>query len=176
MRRKAKAINFGIIYGMGPFRLASQIGVGMKMARKYLDDYYATYSGVKTFMDELPEQAARNGFVTTLLGRKRYLPDLNNPNKIAQQAARRMAVNTVMQGSAADIMKVAMIHVHDAIQREEIPARMILQVHDELILEVREDAAGDADKLLKKEMETVYKLSVPLVVDSAIGKNWDEAH
>ncbi len=176
MRRKAKAINFGIIYGMGPYRLASQIGVGMKMARKYLDDYYVTYAGVKQFMDELPEQAARDGFVTTLLGRKRYLPDLNNPNKIAQQAARRMAVNTVMQGSAADIMKVAMIHVHDAIQKEELPAKMILQVHDELILEVREDAVGDAEKLLKTEMELVYPLSVPLVVDSAIGKNWDEAH
>lgn len=176
MRRKAKEINFGIIYGMGPYRLASQIGVGMKMARKYLDDYYATYAGVKHFMDELPEKAARDGFVTTLLGRKRYLPDLNNPNKVAQQAARRMAVNTVMQGSAADIMKVAMIRVHDAIQREKLPARMILQVHDELILEVREDAAGDAEKLLRREMEKVYPLSVPLVVDSATGKNWDEAH
>jgi DNA polymerase-1 len=176
MRRKAKEINFGIIYGMGPFKLAGQIGVGLKMARQYLEDYYATYSGVKRFMDELPEKAAKDGFVTTLLGRKRFLPDLNNPNKVAQQAARRVAINTTIQGSAADLMKLAMIRVGNAIKAEKLPARMILQVHDELILEVREDASGEAAALLKKEMEGVYPLGVPLVVDTATGKNWDEAH
>ncbi len=176
MRRKAKAINFGIMYGMGPYKLASQIGVGMKMARQYLDDYYRTYSGVRKFMEELPEKAAVDGFVTTILDRKRFIPDLNNPNKIAQQAARRVAINTVMQGSAADLMKLAMIRVHESIQRKKIPARMILQVHDELVLEARDDAAQDAQALLKKEMEEVYSLSVPLVVDTNIGKNWDEAH
>lgn len=176
MRRKAKAINFGIIYGMGPFRLASQIGVGLKMAKKYMDEYYATYSGVKRLVDELPQKAAKDGYVTTILGRKRYLPDLNNPNKVAQQAAQRMAVNTVMQGSAADIMKLAMIAVHEAIESRKLPAKMILQVHDELVLEVRDDAVEDATRLLKQNMETVYPLSVPLVVDSAVGKNWDEAH
>jgi DNA polymerase-1 len=114
--------------------------------------------------------------VSTILGRKRYLPDLNNPNKIAQQAAQRVAINTTMQGSAADLMKLAMIHVADAVKRSKLPARMILQVHDELILEAREDCAQDAAALLKKEMEEVYPLSVPLVVDTAIGKNWEEAH
>jgi len=176
MRRKAKAINFGIMYGMGPFKLAQQIGVGMKMARQYLEEYYETYSGVKRYMEELPQKAARHGFVTTILGRKRFLPDLNNPNKIAQQAARRIAINTPMQGSAADLMKLAMIRVHDAIRKERLPARMILQVHDELIAEVREDAAKDVAALLKKEMEGVYPLTVPLVVDTGIGKNWDEVH
>ena len=176
MRRKAKAINFGIMYGMGPYKLASQIGVGMKMARQYLDDYYRTYSGVRKFMEELPEKAAVDGFVTTILDRKRFIPDLNNPNKIAQQAARRVAINTVMQGSAADLMKLAMIRVHESILRDKMPARMILQVHDELILEARDDAAQDAQALLKKEMEEVYSLSVPLVVDTNMGKNWDEAH
>jgi DNA polymerase I len=176
MRRKAKAINFGIMYGMGPYKLASQLGVGMKMARQYLDDYYRTYSGVRKFMEELPEKAAVDGFVTTILDRKRFIPDLNNPNKIAQQAARRVAINTVMQGSAADLMKLAMIRVHESIRRNKMPARMILQVHDELILEARDDAAQDAQALLKKEMEEVYSLSVPLVVDTNIGKNWDEAH
>jgi DNA polymerase-1 len=176
MRRKAKAINFGIIYGMGPFNLARQIGVGLKMAKQYLDDYYGTYAGVRRFMEELPKQAAKDGFVSTILGRKRYLPDLNNPNKIAQQAAQRVAINTTMQGSAADLMKLAMIHVADAVKRSKLPARMILQVHDELILEAREDCAQDAAALLKKEMEEVYPLSVPLVVDTAIGKNWEEAH
>ena len=117
MRRKAKEINFGIIYGMGPYRLAGQIGVGMKMARKYLDDYYVTYSGVRTYMEEIPEKAARDGFVTTLLGRKRFLPDLNSTNKIAQQAARRVAINTTIQGSAADLMKLAMIELHASLEK-----------------------------------------------------------
>ncbi|MCX5861257.1 MAG: DNA polymerase I [Desulfomonile sp.] len=176
MRRKAKEINFGIIYGMGPFKLAGRIGVGLKMAKQYLQDYYGTYSGVRKFMEESPEKAANDGFVTTILGRKRFLPDLNNPNKIAQQAARRMAINTTIQGSAADIIKLAMIRVHKAIARPNVPAKMILQVHDELILEVKEDFAQDAAALVKSEMERVYPLSVPLVVDVAIGKDWEEAH
>ena len=176
MRRKAKEINFGIIYGMGPFKLAGRIGVGLKMARQYLEDYYETYSGVRRFMQELPENAAKDGFVTTILGRKRFLPDLNNPNKIAQQAARRMAVNTTIQGSAADLMKVAMIRVHREIFNRALPAKMILQVHDELILEVMKDAAEDAAALMKNEMEAIYPLSIPLVVDVVIGKNWEEAH
>jgi DNA polymerase-1 len=176
MRRKAKEINFGIIYGMGPYRLAGQIGVGMKMARQYLEDYYATYAGVRRYMEELPPKAAKDGFVTTLLGRKRFLPDLNSSNKIAQQAARRVAINTTIQGTAADLIKLAMIKVHSALASSDLPARMILQVHDELILEVREDAAEEAVALLKREMEGAYTLDVPLEVDTATGNNWDEAH
>ena len=176
MRRRAKVINFGIIYGMGPYNLAGQLNIGLKLAKQYLDEYYRTYSGVKRFMDELPEKAAKDGFVTTLLGRKRFLPDLNNPNRIAQQAARRMAINTPIQGTAADLMKLAMIRVHHALKAAGIPGKMILQVHDELILEVKDSAAQEAAALLKKEMEGVYPLSVPLVVDVAMGKNWGEAH
>ncbi len=176
MRRKAKAINFGIIYGMGAFKLAGQISVDMKTAKRYLEDYYRLYAGVKEYMDRVPEQAAKDGYVTTILGRKRPLPDLNNPNRIAQQAARRVAINTTIQGSAADLMKLAMIKVHDAIKKADLPADMILQVHDELVLEVREDAAEDSALLLKKEMEGVYPLSIPLVVDAHIGNNWDEVH
>jgi DNA polymerase-1 len=176
MRRKAKEINFGIMYGMGPYKLSMQIGVGLKMARKYLDEYYETYAGVRRYMEEIPEQATKDGFVTTILGRKRFLPDLNNPNKIAQQAARRVAINTTIQGSAADLMKLAMIHVHKAIKDMGLNARMILQVHDELILEAHDDAADEAANVLKQKMEQVYRLAVPLVVDVAIGKNWAEAH
>ncbi|MBI5572024.1 MAG: DNA polymerase I [Desulfomonile tiedjei] len=176
MRRRAKVINFGIIYGMGPYNLAGQLNVGMKLAKQYLEEYYRTYSGVKRFMDELPVKAAKDGFVTTLLGRKRFLPDLNSPNRIAQQAARRMAINTPIQGTAADLMKLAMIRVHHALKAAGIPGRMILQVHDELILEVKDEAAQAAGALLKKEMEGVYPLSVPLVVEVAMGKNWGEAH
>ncbi|MDQ7783173.1 MAG: DNA polymerase I [Desulfomonilaceae bacterium] len=176
MRRKAKAINFGIMYGMGPYRLAEQLGVGLGMARKYLEDYYATYAGVRRYMEEVPEKAAKAGFVSTLLGRKRFLPELNSTNKIAQQGARRVAINTTIQGTAADLIKLAMIKVSDSLARSGLPARMILQVHDELILEARKDAAEETAALLKREMERAYELSVPLVVDAAIGNNWDEAH
>ncbi len=176
MRRKAKAINFGIIYGMGPYKLARQIGVGLKLAKKYLDEYYETYAGVRTFMEELPEKAKKDGFVTTILGRKRFLPDLNSPNKIAQQSAFRMAVNTTIQGSAADLMKLAMIKVYDQLKKRHIPGRMILQVHDELILEVEEAAVNEACEVVKNEMENVYPMSVPLLVDVSVGHNWEEAH
>lgn len=176
MRRKAKAINFGIIYGMGAFRLADQLGVGLGMAKQYLEDYYATYSGVRRYMEEVPEKAKRDGYVTTILGRKRYLPDLNSTNKIAQQAAQRVAVNTTMQGSAADLIKLAMIRIHEELKSGDIPARMILQVHDELILEVEEHAARDVEALMKSLMENVYPLRVPLLVDTAVGHNWEEAH
>ena len=176
MRRKAKEINFGIIYGMGAFKLSNQIGVSLKVAKQYLEDYYQTYSGVKEFMERAPDDASRVGFVTTILGRKRYLPDLTNPNKMAQQAARRIAINTTMQGSAADLMKLAMINVHSRLKTEKLPANLILQVHDELVLEAREDHLEAAINLLKFEMEHAYELSVPLVVDVSFGQNWDEAH
>ncbi len=176
MRRKAKEINFGIIYGMGSFKLAGQIGVGMKMAEKYLQDYYKTYSGVKAYMDETPIEAGKKGYVKTILGRKRQLPDLNSSNKITRQAAHRVAINTTIQGSAADLMKLAMIKVNQRIKQYGKDVRMILQVHDELILEVKEQLAQDASELLQEEMESAYQLSVPLVVETATGNNWDEAH
>ncbi|MGC8605295.1 MAG: DNA polymerase, partial [Desulfomonilaceae bacterium] len=176
MRRKAKEINFGIIYGMGAFKLSNQIGVSLKVAKQYLEDYYQTYSGVKEFMEKAPEDASRVGFVTTILGRKRYLPDLTNPNKMAQQAARRIAINTTMQGSAADLMKLAMIDVHNRLTAEKLPASLILQVHDELVLEVHKDYVDAAVNLLQFEMEHAYELSVPLIVDVSVGQNWDEAH
>lgn len=176
MRRKAKEINFGIIYGMGPFKLAGQIGVGLKMAKKYLEDYYETYSGVKKYMEEIPEKAAKCGYVTTVLGRRRPLPDLNSPNKILQQAARRIAINTTIQGSAADLIKIAMIKVNLAIKQLAFPCKMILQVHDELVLETDSKYVDAISKLLKTEMENAYRLVVPLVVDVSYGKNWDEAH
>lgn len=127
-------------------------------------------------MEEVPDQAAKVGYVTTILGRKRYLPDLTNPNKMAQQAARRIAINSTMQGSAADLMKVAMINVHKKLEQEKLPVKLILQVHDELVLEVQEDNVESAEELLRDEMEKAFKLSVPLLVDVATGKNWDEAH
>ncbi|MFH0957250.1 MAG: DNA polymerase I [Pseudomonadota bacterium] len=176
MRRKAKEINFGIIYGMGAFKLSGQIGVSLKVAKKYLEEYYETYSGVKRYMDEVPERASHVGFVTTLLGRKRYLPDLTNPNKVAQQAARRIAINTTIQGSAADLMKLAMLNAHKRLSEEIPSARLILQVHDELVVESESRDIETATAILRFEMENAYRLSVPLVVDISVGANWDEAH
>ncbi len=176
MRRKAKEINFGIIYGMGPFKLAGQIGVGLKMAKQYLEEYYQTYSGVKRYMEEVPEKAATTGYVTTVLGRRRPLPDLKSSNKVIQQAARRVAINTTIQGSAADLIKMAMIRVNDAIKKSGAPCKMILQVHDELVLETDEKNVEETSKILKTEMENAYKLSVPLLVDVCTGKNWEQAH
>lgn len=176
MRRKAKEINFGIIYGMGPFKLAGQIGVGLKMAKQYLEEYYQTYSGVKKFMEELPEMAARTGYVSTVLGRRRPLPDLRSSNKILQQAARRVAINTTIQGSAADLIKMAMIRLSNAIKKTGAPCKMILQVHDELVLETDENNVEETSVMLKTEMENAYELSVPLLVDVSSGKNWEQAH
>lgn len=176
MRRKAKEINFGIIYGMGPFKLAGQIGVGLKMAKQYLHEYYETYSGVRRYMEEVPERAASIGYVTTISGRRRFLPDLNSSNKILQQAARRVAINTTIQGSAADLIKIAMIKVSAAIKKANAACKMILQVHDELVLEADEKYENEVSALLKLEMENACVLSVPLVVDVSSGRNWDEAH
>lgn len=176
MRRKAKEINFGIIYGMGPFKLAGQIGVGLKMAKQYLEEYYQTYSGVKKYMEELPEMAARTGYVSTVLGRRRPLPDLRSSNKILQQAARRVAINTTIQGSAADVIKMAMIRLSNAIKKSGIPCKMILQVHDELVLETDENNIEETSAMLKTEMENAYELSVPILVDVSSGKNWEQAH
>lgn len=176
MRRKAKEINFGIMYGMGPFKLAGQIGVGLKMAKQYLEEYYLTYSGVRKYMEETPQRAAVDGYVSTLMGRRRYLPDLNSPNKVLQQAARRVAINSTIQGTAADLIKMAMIKVSSAIKKTKVPCQMILQVHDELVLEVDQNSVSEVSDLLKTEMENAYDLSVPLVVDVSQGNNWEEAH
>jgi len=161
---------------MGPFKLAGQIGVGLKMAKQYLHEYYETYSGVKRYMEEVPERAALIGYVSTISGRRRFLPDLNSSNKILQQAARRVAINTTIQGSAADLIKIAMIKVSAAIKKSKAPCKMILQVHDELVLEADEKYEDEVSELLKLEMENACILSVPLVVDVSCGRNWDEAH
>ncbi len=176
MRRKAKAINFGIIYGMGAFKLGGQIGVDLKTAKRYLEDYYRMYSGVKAYMDEIPRRAAETGHVTSILGRKRLLPEINSTNKVVQQAARRVAINTTIQGSAADLMKLAMIKAHEVLGASGLNAKLLLQVHDELLLEAPEDEAEETARLLTDAMESAYELSVPLVAEAHIGKNWDEVH
>ncbi|MCK7549054.1 DNA polymerase I [Marinobacter koreensis] len=176
-RRSAKAINFGLIYGMSAFGLSRQLGVERKLAQEYIDRYFERYPGVLKYMDNIRKQAHEDGFVETLFGRRLYLPEINARNKQLQQAAERTAINAPMQGTAADIIKRAMIEV-DAWLRETHPddARMTMQVHDELIVEVKESALEKVRDGLVKRMSETTKLDIPLVVDAGVGDNWDEAH
>jgi DNA polymerase-1 len=176
MRRQAKVINFGIIYGMGPFRLANELGISHKMARTYIEHYFDTYTGVKDFTVHLIEEARKKGRVTTLLGRHRWLPDISSPNRTAREAAERTAVNMPFQGTAADLIKLAMIRIHRALAQEKLKAKMLLQVHDELVFEVPPEDMEKTEKLVKEIMEGVIALRVPLKVDMNAGQNWAEAH
>ena len=175
-RAHAKAINFGIIYGSSAFGIANQLGIAQAEAQATIDRYFARYQGVRRFLDETVAAASAAGFVRTLLGRRRYLPDLRSRNRALRQAAERMAVNTVIQGTAADLIKQAMVEVQQALRDAELRARMLLQVHDELVFEAPESELPELTKLVKARMEGVYALSVPLVADVGTGKNWREAH
>jgi DNA polymerase-1 len=176
MRRQAKTINFGIIYGMSAFRLAKDLGIPQKKGRQIIERYFDRYRGVRSYMEETPKLARKQGFVTTLLNRKRFLPDLKSRNHNVRQFAERTAINTPIQGSAADIIKMAMIRIDAELERKSLPARMIMQVHDELVFEVEASSARDVATLVQHEMESVASLSVPLMVEVGIGANWNEAH
>ena len=176
MRRIAKAINFGIIYGMGPRKLSEELGIDLKTARNYIDAYYERYQGVQRYREEMLEAAGRDGFVTTLFNRRRYLPHINHEQPRIRAEAERMAINTPIQGTAADLIKMAMIKIHERLGREHFRTKMLLQVHDELVFEVPDDEIQAVQALVTEEMEGVYPLVVPLKVESAVGKNWDEAH
>lgn len=175
-RRKAKAINFGLIYGMSAFGLAKQIKVERREAQQYIDRYFEKYPGVLEYMDRIRAQAHDDGFVETVFGRRLYLPDINARNKMLQQAAERTAINAPMQGTAADIIKRAMINVEKELSSSSYDARMIMQVHDELIVEVAQAQANDVATLLESQMMHAAELDVPLIVEAGIGDSWDEAH
>jgi DNA polymerase-1 len=175
-RRSAKAINFGLIYGMSAFGLARQLGVARSAAQTYVELYFARYPGVRRYMESTREQAKLDGYVETVFGRRLYLPDIRSRNRALQQYAERSAINAPMQGTAADIIKRAMITVDEWCQRPDVPARLIMQVHDELVLEVREDFLEQARHEVTARMSDAAQLSVPLKVDAGSGMNWDEAH
>lgn len=175
-RRRAKAINFGLIYGMSAFGLAKQIGVERKEAQAYIDRYFARYPGVLSYMEHTREQAAEQGYVETLFGRRLYLPEIRSKNGAMRKAAERTAINAPMQGTAADIMKRAMVAVDAWLQESGADARVILQVHDELVLEVREDQIERVREAVCPLMSAAAELAVPLVVEAGVGANWDEAH
>lgn len=172
LRSRAKAINFGIVYGIGAFSLSKDINVSIAEAKHYIDDYLLTYNGVANYMVSVVEQAKRDCYVSTIYGRRRDLHEINSANKIIQNSAKRIALNTPIQGTAADIIKLAMIKVYQRLKKEGLDARLILQVHDELIVEAPVLQAQYVMELLKEEMENAAKLSVPLVVDVHEGKNW----
>jgi DNA polymerase-1 len=175
-RRAAKAINFGLIYGMSAFGLAKQLGIGRYEAQEYVDLYFARYPGVKAYMDSTREKAHEQGYVETVFGRRLYLPEINSRNGQRRQYAERTAINAPMQGTAADIIKRAMINVDLALTTKKLDARVVMQVHDELVVEVAEKQADKLAKLLHSSMESAAELSVPLIVEVGKGSNWDEAH
>ncbi len=176
MRRHAKAINFGLIYGMSAFGLARQLKIDRATAQEYVDLYFARYPGVKSFMDRTRTQAREQGFVETVFGRRLYAQDINASNQARRQYAERAAINAPMQGTAADLIKLAMLAVDRWIARSGTDARMIMQVHDELVFEVRESEVGPTREQIRDCMVSVTTLAVPLVVDIGVGDNWDEAH
>lgn len=175
MRSAAKAVNFGILYGIGAFSLAKDINTTREQAEKYINSYLERYPKVKKFMDDTVENAMKTGFVTTMFGRKRRISEIMSSNKIQQSAGKRIAMNTPVQGTAADLIKIAMINVYKRLKTEQINARLILQVHDELIIESDVSCAERCAEILREEMQNVHKMRVPLVVDVNKGKSWFEA-
>jgi DNA polymerase-1 len=174
-RRVSKIVNFAIAYAVGAFGLAQRTGLSRAEAKKVIEDYYRTYAGVRRYMEETPARVRETGGVRTIFGRIRPIPDINNRNYNLRARAEREAINAPIQGSAADLVKIAMIRVHDRIVREGLSARMILQVHDELLLEVPRAEVDTTTELVRTEMESVHELSVPLVVDIGVGENWMQA-
>ena len=175
LRRRAKAVNFGIVYGISGFSLAQDIGVSQKEAKEYMNKYLETFAGVRAYMYEIKEQAKKDGYVATLMGRRRWLPELRSANFNLRSFGERVALNMPIQGTAADVMKLAMIRVAQALKEQGLEARLVLQVHDELIVECPQGEADKVKALLEEEMEKVVELAVPLTADAGVGQSWGEA-
>jgi len=174
-RRNAKAVNFGIVYGISEFSLAEDIGVSRYEARAYIDSYLANYRGVRSYMKQVVEDAKSMGYTQTLYGRRRYIPELKSSNFNIRSGAERIALNTPIQGTAADLIKLAMIRVENALNAHYPEAKLLLQVHDELIVECPEEIASEVAALVSREMQSVAQLKVPLTAEAKIGKSWYEA-
>jgi DNA polymerase-1 len=175
-RRYAKTINFGLIYGMGVFGLASSLGIEQKAARDYIDKYFARFAGVKRYMDDTRAQAKAQGYVETVFGRRLWLPEINSGNGPRRAGAERQAINAPMQGTAADLIKLAMVAVQKTLHDEARATRMVMQVHDELVFEVPESELDWAKEAVPRLMAGVAELSVPLLAEVGVGPNWDQAH
>lgn len=176
MRRQAKVVNFGVVYGMSPFGLAKELGISQKTARAYIDGYFARYTGVRDYIEKTLSGAREKGYVTTLMNRRRYLPEINSPNPAVRSFAERTAINTPIQGTSADLIKMAMIAIERGLREMRFLSGMIMQVHDELVFEIAPDEKEAVTKLIREGMEGVAKLKVPLKVGISSGSNWDQAH
>jgi DNA polymerase-1 len=174
MRRFAKTVNFGVIYGMSDYGLEQATELSRQEASQFIKAYFEKYPGVRRYLDGTMEQARREGYVQTLLGRRRYIPDINSANRQIREAAERMAINMPVQGTSADIIKVAMINLHREMGKRGLRSRMLLQVHDELVFEVTEGEMDVMRQMAGDIMESAVKLSVPLKVDTKVGRNWGE--
>ena len=174
MRKRAKAVNFGIVYGIGGFSLAKDIGTSVAEATQYIKNYKMNYPEIDRYLDEVVKGAERDGYTTTAFGRRRYIPEINSQNGNLRAFGRRVAMNAPIQGTAADIMKLAMLRVDEALKRENLDAKIVMQVHDELVVEVKDEQIEKCCQLVRREMESAAKLSIPLTVDVSVGKNWLE--
>lgn len=174
-RSNAKAVNFGIVYGIGDFSLAKNLKISRKEAKLYIDTYFERYPKVKLYMDDIVKEAKVNSYVTTLMNRRRFIPEIKSSNKIVRSFGERLAMNTPIQGSAADIIKIAMVNVYRRLEENKLKSKLILQVHDELILNVYKEEIDNVKSVVKEEMEKVLQLKVPLEVDISVGSNWYEA-
>ena len=175
MRRIAKAVNFGIIYGISSYGLSENLSIPVSDAKKFIDDYLVTYPGIKEYMDKTIKKAHEDGFVKTLLNRKRHIDELKNSNYMIIKQGERMALNAPIQGTSADIIKKAMVEIHASLKSQNLKTKMIIQVHDELVFDVPSNELEQIKKLIEEVMENTYKLSVPLKVDIEYGNNWYQA-
>jgi DNA polymerase-1 len=175
MRKRAKAVNFGILYGIGAFSLSDDLGVSRAQAQEFIDRYLASYPGIDAYLQAIIKEAYENGYVTTLFGRRRYIPELAGTNKIQKKFGERVAMNSPIQGTAADVIKLAMVRVYKRLRESGIDARLILQVHDELLIEAHATCADRAREILREEMENAVSYSVPLDVDIHVGASWYDA-
>src|SRR5690606_11318040 len=175
-RSNAKTVNFGIIYGVSAFGLSNQTDLSRSEAKDLIDTYYKTYPKLRNYIGEQIEFARENGYVQTVLGRRRYLKDINSNNAVVRGAAERNAVNAPIQGSAADIIKIAMINIHNKLKDGDYKSKMLLQVHDELVFDVHRTELEDLKAMVRSQMENAYKLAVPLEVELGVGQDWLEAH
>ena len=173
-RSEAKAVNFGIVYGISDFGLAEQLGIGRKQAKKYIEEYLTQYSGIKSYMDNITNEAKEQGYVETIFHRRRYIPELQSKNYMVRQFGSRAAMNTPIQGTAADIMKLAMINVYNELKKRNLKSKIVLQVHDEMMIEAPKEEKEEIKKILKEQMETVVKLDIPLIAEISEANNWYE--
>jgi DNA polymerase-1 len=176
MRRKAKEVNFGIMYGIGPYGLATRLEISQTEAKEIIERYFERFPKVKQYIEETKALAYRQGYVTTLLGRRRYLPEIQSKNQNLRQNAERQAINMPIQGTAADMIKIAMVRIDAELIRNKLQSKMLLQVHDELVFEIEKDEETAMRKLVEKQMKEALKLNVPVEVEIGVGKNWLEAH